>query len=139
MRRKRRTIGLVGAATLVGAAGMHLYWLAGGRVGRARVIPTIAGRPTSAPARSPPPPYAAALTAAATLYAGAALGRGPRGVTRIGALGAASCPRCSRRRGPSSSRLPEGGARAGDFARLDTAVLSPLCAALAIAGVMAAA
>ena len=34
--RARRTVGLIGAAALAGAAGMHVYWLAGGRTGSAR-------------------------------------------------------------------------------------------------------
>ena len=137
MRRTRRAVGLLGAATLAGAAGMHVYWLAGGRVGSARVIPTVEGRPTFRPGPFATAGVAAALTAAAVLYAGAALGRRPRAVHRIGALGAATvlaARAVGDRRRVGFLKTEHDSA----FARLDTAVLSPLCAALAIAGVVAA-
>jgi len=133
----RRAIGLVGAAILAGAAGMHVYWLAGGRAGSAAVIPTVDGRPTFRPGPVATAGVAAALTAAATLYAGAALGRRPRRLHRIGALGAASvlAARAVGDRRRVGFLKTE---RDSAFARLDSAVLSPLCAALAIAGVAAA-
>jgi hypothetical protein len=133
----RRTIGLIGAATLVAAAGMHGYWLAGGRAGSTKVIPTVEGRPTFRPGPFATALVAAALTAAAALYAGAALGCRPRRVHRIGALGAASvlAARAVGDRRRVGFLKTE---RDSAFAQLDTAVLSPLCAALAIAGVVAA-
>ena len=138
MNRACRTVGLTGAAALVGAAGMHVYWLAGGRTGSSRVIPTVDGRPTFRPGPIATAGVAVALTAAAALYAGAALEARPRWLHRTGALGAAAV---------LAARAVGDGRRVGflkterdsAFAHLDTAVLSPLCAALAAAGVAAAA
>jgi hypothetical protein len=137
MRRARHTVGLLGAATLAGTAAMHVYWLAGGRAGRARVIPTVEGRPTFQPGPVATAGVAIALTSAAALYSGAALGRRPRAIHRIGTLGAAAvlAARAVGDRRRVGFLKTE---RDSAFARLDTAVLSPLCAALAVAGVVGA-
>jgi hypothetical protein len=137
MSRTRRAIGLAGAATLTGAAGMHLYWLAGGRAGSARVIPTVDGRPTFRPSPIGTAGVVVALTAAAALYAGSALGSRPRLFHRTGALGAATvlAARAIGDRRRVGFLKTE---RDSAFARLDTAVLSPLCVALALSGLAAA-
>jgi len=116
---------------------MHVYWLAGGRAGSASVIPTVEGRPTFRPGPFATAGVAAALTTAAVLYTGAALGCRPRVVHRIGAVGAATvlaARAVGDRRRVGFLKTEHDSA----FARLDTAVLSPLCAALAVAGVVAA-
>ena len=135
--RARRSIGLGGAIVLAGAAGTHIYWLCGGRAGRTKVIPTVHGRPTFRPGPVATAGVALALTAAAVLYAGASLGSRPRWLHRAGALSAATV---------LGARAIGDGRRVGflktergsAFARLDTALLSPLCAGLACAGVAAA-
>jgi hypothetical protein len=137
MSRTRTIAGLAGGTALAAAAGIHVYWLAGGRLGSARVIPTVDGRPTLRPGPIATAGVAAALAAAATLYAGASLGRRPRWLHRTGALGAAAvlAARAIGDRRRVGFLKTE---RDGPFARLDTVALSPLCAALAIAGVAAA-
>ena len=137
MRPTRRAVGLLGAATLLGAAAMHVYWLAGGRAGSTRVIPTVEDRPTFRPGPFATASVAFALTTAATLYTGTSLGWQPRAVHRIGTLGAAAvlAARAVGDRRRVGFLKTE---RDSEFARLDTRVLSPLCAGLATAGLVAA-
>jgi hypothetical protein len=128
---------LSGGAALAAAALLHLYWLEGGRMGATRVIPTTDGRPNFQPGPIATGAVAAALGTAAYLYVGAGLGREPRWLYRSGALGAAVV---------LAARAVGDGRRVGffktdrdsAFAVLDTRLLTPLCAALAVAGAVAA-
>src|SRR3954447_20747676 len=137
MNASRRVAGLSGGTALAAAAVLHLYWLKGGRVGAGRVIPTTDGQPSFQPGPIATGAVAAALGTAAFLYVGAGLGREPRWIYRSGTIGAATV---------LAIRAVGDGRRVGflkteresEFAVLDTKLLSPLCAALAVAGVVAA-
>jgi hypothetical protein len=132
-----RVAGLSGGTALAAAAALHLYWLAGGRVGATRVVPTTDGERSFQPGPIATATVAAALGAAACLYAGAGLGRDPRWFYRSGTMGAATV---------LVARALGDGRRVGflkteresEFAVLDTKLLAPLCAALAVAGAVAA-
>src|SRR6476659_1587088 len=111
-----RVAGLSGGTALAAAAALHLYWLKGGRVGATRVIPTTDGKRNFQPGPLATGAVAAALGTAACLYVGAAT------VLSARALGD------GRRVGFLKTE------RESEFAVLDTKLLAPLCAALAVAG-----
>jgi hypothetical protein len=137
MNRVRRCGGLSGAAGLAAAALLHVYWLAGGRRGLADVIPRRDGQPAFRPGPVATAGVAVALASGAALYRGAALGRRPRSLYRTGARGAAivlAARALGDRRQVGFLKRERNTA----FARLDTKVLSPVCAALAVTGFVAA-
>jgi Protein of unknown function (DUF3995) len=137
MNHLRRTAALLGASGLASASLLHGYWLAGGHRGISRVIPTTDGHPTFRPGPLATAGVATALAAAAALYAGAGLGGEPRWMYRAGTLGAATIL-AARAIGDRDRLGFFKTERSTHFARLDTAVLSPLCAALSCAGLIAA-
>jgi hypothetical protein len=138
MNHPRRTAAVVGATGLASASLLHVYWLAGGRRGGiTRVIPTTDGHPNIRPGPLATTGVATALAAAAALYAGAGLRGRPRWMYRAGTLGAATIL-AARAIGDRDRLGFFKTERNTDFASLDTAVLSPLCAALGLAGLIAA-
>ncbi len=126
-----------GATVLAAIGGLHLYWAAGGRRGREAVVPTSGGRAVLAPSTLPTVAVAGALATASCLYVGAAARWEPQWLFRIGASGAATVLAA---RAVGERRYVGFFKRSRDttFARRDTYVYSPLCAALAIAGAVAA-
>ena len=100
---------------------------------------TPRGRPTTGeqlnfrPGRSTTAAVAVALVTAAGLYTGASLERRPRWLFRTGAAGAATVL-AARAIGDGRHLGVTKTNRDSAFARLDTMVLTPVCAALAIAG-----
>ena len=127
----------MGASGLSAAAVLHVYWLIGGRRASTNVIPTTDGQPNLRPGPLATAAVAAALLAAARLYTGASLERRPRwlfrtGTTRAAAILAMRAVGDGRQLGFTKTT------RHTPFAHLDTTVLSPICAALAIAGFVAA-
>lgn len=71
------------ALIFVCLAGIHVYWMAGGRAGAGVAIPTVAGRPLFRPSRLATAAVALALFVAATLALVAALGLAAGPVARL--------------------------------------------------------
>jgi hypothetical protein len=128
---------LAAAAALAAASGLHLYWAAGGRHGSATVIPERDAEPTMRPTRAQTIAVAGLIGAASVLYAGAATGRRPAWLFRLGA-GTAGTVLVARAIGDGRTIGLTKSIKGTPFARLDTKVLSPLCAALGLAGLAAA-
>jgi hypothetical protein len=126
-------VGVIGALVLTAIACLHLAWAAGVEWGRAEVIPTVDGRPTLAPGRWATVVVAVLLLAAADLYIGAAHGRAPTWLFRLGSAVVATILLA---RAVGDFRTVGFAKRVRDtaFARRDTTVYSPLCVALAVCG-----
>lgn len=110
---------------------MHVYWALTGRTGSRRVIPTENGAPVFHPGRSATLAVAALLAAAAavSLWRGAWPDAGASWVPRIGILVIAGVFAA---RAVGDFRLVGffKRVRGTDFARTDSLVYSPLCAAI---------
>ena len=116
---------------------LHVAWAAGLRWGKDAVIPTVAGRPTLRPGRTATLVIGFLLLLAADMYVGAADGRAPHLLYRLG---------------PVAVAVVLAGRAVGDrrtfgftkqvndtaFARLDTRWLTPLCVVLAVCGLLVA-
>jgi hypothetical protein len=125
------------AATLVAASVLHLRWAAGRRTGSQAVIPTVDGVPLFTPSTRATVVVAGLLGTAAALYEGTAGGLAPTGAFRLGAAGA-GLVLVGRAIGDGRYVGFTKRVRNTPFARLDSALLSPLCLALGAAGVAVA-
>ncbi len=134
----RTTITLAAAGTLAAASAVHLMWATGRRTAAPSVIPTVDGAAVFTPSARATIAVAGALAVAAGLYTGAELGARPRWLYRCGAASAGSVL-VGRAIGDGRLVGVTKRVRGTPFARLDDTVLSPLCFALGVAGIAAAA
>jgi hypothetical protein len=126
---------MVVGGTLAAIALLHLYWGVGGQTARLGAVPERDGQPVFEPSRAATLAVAAALLAAAALVAlGGRLlpNPAPAGVTRVlvFCLGGVLVARAI-----GDFRLVGffKAIRAGEFARRDTWLYSPLCLLLGVA------
>jgi len=127
----------VAAVVLALLGCLHVAWAFGVTWGVGAVVPTVDGRPTMAPGRGATFAVGFLLLLAGDLYMGAADGRSPAGLFRVGAVGVALvllARAVGDRRTMGFSKRVKG----TRFARMDTQVFSPLCLVLAVAGLWAA-
>lgn len=123
-------------ASAIAALGlMHVYWALGGRVGKSVAVPEVDGQRAFAPSRTGTLLVAGALFFAATVVAiaGGLFDAGDfNGVFRILAFGL-SATLFARAVGDFRLTGFFKRVRGTHFARLDTALFSPLCLALSLA------
>ncbi len=125
---------LAGAATFAAVSGLHLYWAAGDHESSSAVIPSRDGTPLFVPTRAQTIGVAVLTATASAMYAGTAKGRSPRWLFRLGTAGAGGVL-LARAIGNGSSVGITKTINDTDFARRDTALYTPLCAALGLIGV----
>jgi hypothetical protein len=130
-----RIVAVSTALVLVSLALLHVYWAAGGTLGKASVIPTLGGRPVIRPSVWATLAVATALGAAATItYAatGALRPIAPSWIVRSGlvVLALVFVARCV-----GDFHLIGFSKQVHDtaFAQMDTFLYSPLCGLLAVA------
>jgi fatty acid desaturase len=126
-------IAVLTASTLFGIAALHLYWALGGHWGKEVSVPERDGRPLFVPSVKATVTVAALLTAAGAIVlarAGWLPGLLPLGLSKIGSS-TVGLVLLGRAIGNFRSVGIFKQIRGTRFAALDTAVYSPLCAALA--------
>jgi Protein of unknown function (DUF3995) len=116
---------------------LHLFWATGGRAPSSVVIPDRDGAPLLHPTRAQTLAVAALVGAAALLYHGNAAAARPRWLFRSGTATAGSVL-IARAIGDGNAVGVTKRIRDTRFARMDTAVYSPLCAAIGLSGVIGA-
>jgi hypothetical protein len=128
----RHALATLLAVALGGAALVHLYWGLGGRTAWLAAVPELEGRPAFAPSRVATLAVAAALGLAALLVAsaGGLIGSGPPPRTARVLTGALAVALVARSIGDFRLVGFFKRVRGSRFARLDSAVYSPLCLAL---------
>jgi hypothetical protein len=124
------------ASVLLVLSGLHLYWAAGGRTPSVAAIPEVGGRPAFVPGRVATLLVAAALAcAAAVVLVRAGVWSAPPFLAMLARWGAWVLVAVFLARALGDFRLVgfTKRVRGTAFARWDTALYSPLCAAIGLA------